>query len=191
MKEIVNPIALRALENALRAARSGPKPRKKTDSRTADKFVIRGYAELFAEMSGIGLHHGRSANSEMVAAVLEALSGHERANATLRILKAHLGGEISERVLAEVPDFDLKKCKKPGKFIVRFPSQIREKVRDGVKRAASSGAGDRLSSMNKWFLEALVAWVNIQRQQYALLSAAIALEKDLVGYEGLKTGGIL
>jgi hypothetical protein len=37
--------------------------------------------------------------------------------------------------------------------------------------------------MNTWVLKALVAWIKIQRQQFALLSAAIELEKEPAGAE--------
>lgn len=178
---ITNPIALRALENALKAARNGPAPRDKVDSRLADKFVIRGFTELFAELSGIGLHHGRSLNSEIVAGVLEAITGFVRAKHMLKILKKDLGDDMVERVLAEVPTFDLEACKTPDKFVIRFPPQIRDTVRDDVNRAIASKESDGSYSMNQWFLRVLVEWVRIQRQQYALLSASIAHEQVLLG----------
>lgn len=181
MKSIANPIAHRALEKALQAARNRPRPRTKTDSRTADKFIVRGYEELFTELAGIGLHQGRSANSEMVAAVLEALAGYERSNAMLRILKGHLGEALAQCVLAEVPNFDLQLCREPDSFVIRFPAQVRDTVRDGVRHAAKNKTGGRQHSMNKWLLEALVVWFKIQRQQFALLSAAIEHEKEMLG----------
>jgi hypothetical protein len=179
---ITNPIALRALENALKAARSGPAPRQKVDSRIADKFVVRGFSELFAELSGIGLHHGRSANSEMVAGILEGITGFVRANHMLKILKKDLGDDMAQRVLAEVPTFDLEACKTPDKFVIRFPPKIRDTVRDDVQRAIASKEGGGPNSMNQWLLKVLVEWVRIQRQHYALLSASIAHERELLGF---------
>jgi hypothetical protein len=179
---ITNPIALRALENALKAARSGPAPRQKVDSRIADKFVVRGFSELFAELSGIGLHHGRSANSEMVAGILEGITGFVRANHMLKILKKDLGDDMAQRVLAEVPTFDLEACKTPDKFVIRFPPQIRDTVRDDVQRAIASKVSGGPHSMNQWLLKVLVEWVRIQRQHYALLSASIAHERELLGF---------
>lgn len=179
---ITNPIALRALENALKAARSGPAPRQKVDSRIADKFVVRGFTELFAELSGIGMHHGRSANSEMVAGVLESITGFVRANHMLKILKKDLGDDLAQRVLAEVPTFDLEACKTPDKFVIRFPPKIRDSVRDDVQRAIASKEGGGPNSMNQWLLKVLVEWVRIQRQHYALLSASIAHERELLGF---------
>lgn len=178
MTQIVNPIALRALEKALHAARRGPEPRKKVSSRVADKFVIRGFKELFSELAAIGQHHGRSANSEMVAAVLEELAGHERASALIRILHANLGLEVGQMVLETVPTFQLEACIEKDRFVIRLPPQVRERVRDGVRQALQSNDGMPRKSMNDWVLQALVTWVRYQRQQFALLSAAISLEQS-------------
>jgi hypothetical protein len=179
---ITNPIALRALEDALKAARSGPAPRQKVDSRIADKFVVRGFAELFAELSGIGLHHGRSGNSEMVAGVLEGITGFVRKKHELKVLKRDLGEDMAQRVLAEVPTFDLEACKTPDKFVIRFPPQIRDTVRDDVQRIVDNKVSGGPHSMNQWHLNVLVEWVILQRQHYALLSASIAHERELLGF---------
>lgn len=180
---ITNPIGLRALEKALQAARARPKPRKKYDSRTADKFVLRGYTELFAELSGVGKYNGRSTNSEIVAGVLESLTGFLRAKTLLRILKSNLGEDVSQRILAEVPTFDLHECKSLDKFVIRFPPEVRNTIRDDVRSAASREVTGNSHSMNQWILKALVEWVKIQRQYYALLSATIAHERVMLGFE--------
>ncbi len=198
MKPIESPIALRAFERAFHASRVPPKPRKKTNSRTADKFVIRGYVELFEEMAAIGVHQGRSTNSEVVAAILEALSGFERSSTLQRVLIANLGETLSARVLADVPNFDLGVCTEPHDFVVRFPDSVRDSVREDVTRMSDifqnqqsestqitvhTGVKRNERSMNTWLLKALVAWIKIQRQQFALLSAAIELEKQQLGHE--------
>ena len=182
MNSIVNPIAQRAYERALQAARTPPRTQQITNSRTADKFVIRGFDELFSELSGIGKHQGRSANSETVAAILEALSGYQRSDCLTRILKANIGEDLAQQVLAEVPNFDLKVCKVRRKFVIRFPDTVRDTVRKGLDDLASTVGGPQ-QSMNTWLLNALVAWVKIQRQQYALLNAALALDTDRLGSE--------
>lgn len=179
VKTLTNPIAVAALNRAISAARNGPAPRPSYNSRTADKFVIRGYVELFSELAGIGKHQGRSMNSEAVAAILEALAGQRRNTAMLNILKTHLGQDLSERVLAEVPDFDLSKCKTPRKFVIRLPESARALIRDGVIEAIAE-SGDKSTSMNTWLLNALVEWIKSQRQQYALLMASIAMEQALL-----------
>lgn len=179
---ITSPIALRALEKALKAARGGPAPRQKVDSRIADKFVVRGFAELFTELAGIGLHHGRSGNSEMVAGILEGITGFVRKKHEVKLLKKDLGHDMSLRVLAEVPTFDLSACKTPDKFVIRFPPMIRDTVRDDVQRVADNKVSDGPNSMNQWLLKVLVEWVILQRQHYALLSASIAHERELLEF---------
>ena len=172
----MNPIAVAALNKALRNVRAGPKRRPRYSSRTADKFVIRGFEELFEELKGIGHHQGRSMNSEAIAAILDALDGHVRSRMQVKILKSHLGEGVSDRVLAEVPDFDLSACSAPDSFVVRLPPSVRDVIRDGVKSATSGKV-----TMKDWMLEALVDWINIQRQEYALLTAAIAMEPNRLG----------
>ncbi len=180
MSSLMNPIAIAALNRAVAAARKSPTPRPKYNSRTADKFVIRGYAELFAELDAIGKHQGRSMNSEAVAAILEALAGQRRNAALTGILKAHIGAEVASRVLAEVPDFDLTKCSTPRNFVLRLPPSVRDTIREGVTNAVAVKGGSG-GSMNSWVLDALVEWVNSQRQQYALLMASIALVQVAIG----------
>lgn len=178
MNAVTNPIALAALNRALSAARTGPAPRPKYSSRTADKFVIRGFAELFEELGGIGLHQGRSKNSEMVAAILEALGGNRRMITVLKALRANLGSELADKVLAEVPDFLLEECKITDQFVIRFPPSVRDTIRDGVSSAISA-KGATVTSMNRWVLNALEQWINLQRQQYALLTATIAMDQAM------------
>lgn len=180
MKSISNPIAQQAYAKALRASRKAPTPRKKTLSTTADKFVIRGFVELFHEMAAIGIYQGRSANSETVAAILEAIDGYTRSDGLTKILKRNLGDELAENVLDEVPTFDLSLCETRKKFVVRFPDEIRDRVRDDLKALAKKKVGSRQLSMNTWLLNALVRWIKIQRQQYALLSACIAFEQSFL-----------
>ena len=183
MNAVLSPLAQQAMDRALQASRIPPRPRPKGYSRIADKFVVRGHAELFSEIAAIGRHHGRSINSEMVAAVMEALSGHVRSKALLRILASNLGDSFAERVLADVSCFDLAECQEPAKFNVRFPPEVRDTVRQGVQKVLVRRTPGHPQSMNAWFLDALVAWVRIQRQQYALLSAAIELEYHQAGNE--------
>jgi hypothetical protein len=174
MSSINNPIALAALQRARRAVKMAPTPRPKGHSRTADKFVIRGYTEMYIELDGIGRHQGRSRNSEIQSAVLEALGGWKRTTAQLNILVQHLGKSVSRALLAEIPDFDTDECTTKDKFVLRFPPKVRDMVRDGV---ASKNLD--AENMNDWFLITLVRWIDVQRKLYALLSAAIAMDPDL------------
>lgn len=100
--EAFEPCRPSSLRKALTKVRAGPRPRPRFSSRTADKFVIRGYVELFEELKGIGLHQGRSMNSEAVAAILDSLEGNLRSTARVRVLQAHLGRRLSAEVMAEV-----------------------------------------------------------------------------------------
>lgn len=174
MKSLLSPIALRAYKNALRASQAAPKPRLKADSRTADKFVVRGFRELFNEIKSIGLHQGRSSNSEMVAAVLGALSGFEREKEIILTLKERLGESLAGEIIKKVPSFDIKLCSDDDRFTIRFPPEVRETVRNGVLGDENEAA---TGTMNAWFLNTLVAWVDIQSQQYALVSASMSLRK--------------
>lgn len=171
---LLNPIGHRAFEQALQSGRGWPAPRPKADSRIADKFVLRGFSELFSELASIGAYHGRSTNSEMIAGVLEAITGFERANAMLRIFKRNLGEEMTDRVLADVPTLNLSECKQPDRFVIRFPPDVRDTIRDDVQRILKTEEDGGPFSMNQWLLNVLVVWVGIQHQLYALLNAEIA-----------------
>lgn len=186
MNAVTNPIARAALKEAQSAAKlpsrqSRPIPtRERGNSRTADKFVVRGYVELMAEFTGISDYEGRSTNGEVVAAILDALGGHQRTYYTLHVLKAHLGHEKADRILSEVPDFDLSLCKLKKKSVIRFPDQVRDKIRDGAQRAAQIKKSKTSETMNKFVLDAMVAWVVYQRQHYALLTAIIEMDQLLI-----------
>lgn len=134
--------------------------------------------ELFEELKGIGLHQGRSMNSEAVAAILDSLEGNIRSTARVRVLQAQLGKKLSAEVMAEVGDFDLSVCVTPKKFVVRLPPSVRDIIRDGVNKATTGDGG--VVFMRDWVLEALVKWVNNQRQEFALLTTIIEVDKSLL-----------
>ncbi|MCF5371241.1 DNA-binding protein [Pseudomonas syringae] len=186
MNAVTNPIARAALKEAQFAVnilnrKSRPTPtRERGHSSTADKFVVRGYVELMAELTGISDHEGRSTNGEVVAAILDALGGHQRSFYTLHVLKSHLGHEKADRILSEVPDFDLSLCRLKKKTPIRLPNQVRDKIRDGVQRAAEINKRETPETMNKFVLDAMVAWVVYQRQHYALLTAVIEMDQLLI-----------
>lgn len=179
MAKELSPIALETLNRHLGVIKHGPALPKKTNSRTADKFVIRGNERLFAELTGLALLQGRSRNSEIAAAIMEGLGAFERSTTINNAIMKSLGPQISQKLLDEVPDFDGGWVENDCKKVVRFPDEVRDRVRDGVNQACREG-GVGLT-MNSWCFKVLVRWVNIQRQQYALLSAEIALNKALAG----------
>lgn len=167
----------RALQRGKLAAQAKPVIRPATNSRTADKFVCRGFPELWEEMKAIGKHQGRSLNSECVAAVLDKLSNHARSKALLAITMRQLGPKAQE-ILDGIETLKPKPTNRnENKFVIRFPDSVRDTVRDGVKEMFGV-------SMNTWYILCFIDWVNIQRRQYALLSAAMAMDHTLVEKEG-------
>lgn len=62
--------------------------------------------------------------------------------------------------------------------MVRLPPSVRDIIRDGVKKVTSREGGK--ISMRDWVLEALVKWVNSQRQEFALLTTIIEVDKSLL-----------
>lgn len=73
MANELSSIAMAALNRHLGIVKRGPVLPKRVDSRTADKFVIRGNEQLFSELAGLALLQGRSRNSEIAAAIVEGL----------------------------------------------------------------------------------------------------------------------
>lgn len=179
MKAPSHPIALAAFKKALKSASKGPAPKPEYNSRNADKFVIRGYEEIFVELTAIGRHQGRSTNSEVVAGILESLAEIKRSVAEINIIKTKLGEDVAGRVLAEIPEFDIEKCKTPREYNVRLPPSIRDTVRKDVEKAVEHEDGGA-KTMNAWMLNALVDWIRLQRQHYALLTAAIIMDQTLL-----------
>lgn len=172
MPAVTNPIALACLIKARQPAR---KSHEVYDSRTADKFVIRGYEELFSALSEIGKQQGRSINSECIAAITDALGMHKSSTVMLRMLKAHFEQAMVDQIFIDLPVFELSMCKNPSKFIIRLPEHVRATIRDGVVDAVASQR-QASTSMNQWVLRALVSWVNYQRKHFALHAAAMALD---------------
>ncbi|NVL48697.1 DNA-binding protein [Pseudomonas syringae pv. actinidiae] len=176
MNQLTTVPASSALTRAAVAGARTPRTRKTTgSSRTADKFLIRGFAELFDEVGCIGLDHGRSANAEVVLAILDALSGQKKSASEVRILRFYLGEDVANQVLSEIPQFTLDSCKEEKRFVVRFPPAVRDKIREGVRAVEEDTF--KAPNMNEWVLKALADWVNVQRQHHALLSAAVAMDQ--------------
>lgn len=182
MKQITNPIAIAALNRVGGSIDTDSAPHTTYNSRNADKYVLRGFDELFNELETIARRQYRSMNSEAIAAIMEAFDGYRTSNATLSILEKHLGFQLYEAVLGEVPDFDLSICTKEKKFVIRFPPSVRDMIRDAVSEAHKQQVSK--TSMNAWMLNALARWINYQHKHYALLSASITMEQRMLSKAG-------
>jgi len=174
MTELHNRIALAALERA-RNQRMGKLPRKVINSRTADKFVIRGYVEIFDALSQIGKHHGRSQNSEVVAAILESLQGYRRSSLLIDALVMKVGDKANAEIEGSYQKLDPALFKTPHKFSVRLPPNIRDTIREDIALAIEAEQHKSLS-MNQWLVDAMVEWVNVQRRTNALIEYSLGLD---------------
>lgn len=168
MTTVNQPTALMALSKTEgRGTVSAARPKPVYSSRTAEKFVLRGYQELFHELSDLGKRQGRSMNSEAVEAVLDAMGQHKRSSLVVKMISGHLGEEVAQSVLARVEALDPAAFKIPDKFNIRLPQNVREVIKEGLDSR----------SMNSWFLDAMYAWVRTQRQINALMDAALELNR--------------
>lgn len=172
MREVLNPIALRALA----AARASMPQRPIYRSRTADKFVIRASTELLKAMTELGKVQGRSANSEIICAVLESLEGRRKANVTRKVYVAYLGEEMVAHLMGDVAFFNEDHIRGEAKSVIRLPDGIRGAVAREVDRQRSEGG--ELRSMQLWVLDALVWWINTQRANYAMLGACVSMDAE-------------
>jgi Arc-like DNA binding domain len=177
-----NPIAQQALANA----RTPQQPRPTYSSRTADKYVIRSSRALIDAVTSLGKVHGRSANSEVVAAVMESLAGRQRTIATRNILVARLGQPLADQVLASVKRVGIEPVKQPrfgDQVVIRLPDGVRMSIAEAVAR--SKRETGRFPSMLAYVNAAIVFWINIQRECDALLSACMAMDESLSLLSGL------
>lgn len=168
-----NPKALEALNNA----RGILKPRPEFNSRTADKFVIRTSRVLLDAVLVLGRLRGRSQNAEMVEALITSLAGRQRAIATRNIYVEKLGPTMAAVVLATVERVDVDERKGKEKANIRLPDGVRSAVADVVDRSKKDT--ERFSTMNAFITDALVFWINNQRECNALLSACIDQDESL------------
>lgn len=168
-----NPIG----QEALNTARGIPQPRAQFNSRTADKFVIRTSRVLLDAVLAMGRIRGRSGNSEVVEALAASLAGRQRAIATRNIYAAQLGPTMAAAVLDTVERVALEQCRGKDKSNIRLPDGLRSQVADAVERSKKETV--RFNSMNAYITDALVFWINNQRERSALLSACIDQDESL------------
>lgn len=172
MSAVVMNIDHATRTRAIEAARWLPRGADTQSSRSADKFVIRGYEELFAEIERLAVLQLRSKNSEVNMAIMDSINDRIHSSATLSGLRSYLGEELSDEVLAAVPEFVMSSTihRHDDKFVIRFPDEVRPAM---TQASVDEGSG----SMIAWIRQTLAYWINAQRQQHALL-AAIAVIKE-------------
>lgn len=182
-----NSIAQQALTNA----RAQRQPRPKYNSRTADKYVIRTSRSLIDAVSELGKVHGRSGNSEFVAAVMESLAGRQRTIAMRNILIARLGQPLANQVLENVERVASEPVKQPrygDHVVLRLPDGVRMAISEVVARSKKETG--RFPSMLAYVNAAVVFWINIQRECDALLSACMTIDESLTQLSGLDGLGL-
>lgn len=168
--KLANPIALTALKLAMKNNLARPA----SSSSTADKFVVCTSKEIIAAMATLGELHGRSKNSEITCAVIESLAGRRQATTALKVLSAYLGSDASTKAILQVQQFDKAPSRGEMKTVIRLPDGIRFRVAEAV--AQSVAAGGPIRSMNSWFIDAIIWWINNQNETYALFSACVDLD---------------
>jgi hypothetical protein len=172
MNAVVTNIDHAIRTKAVEAARWLPRGADTESSRLADKFVIRGYEELFAEIERLADLQLRSKNSEVNMAIMDSINGRVQSSATLSGLCAYLGEELSAEVLAVVPEFVMCEATHThyDKFVIRFPDEVRPAM---TQASIDEGSG----SMIAWIRQTLTYWINAQRQQHALLAAITVIKE--------------
>jgi predicted HicB family RNase H-like nuclease len=171
MKRVSSKIALDALEVARRIYPS----RRVSQSATADKFVVRTTEEIREVMGNLGKHQGRSANAEIVCAIMESIAGRQSASTERKALLQYLGPERSKQVLAGTQPFNSATSRGVSKKVIRLPDGVRNGIADAASRSITE-ADAQLTSMNTWVVDALVWWINTKTETYALLDACVKMD---------------
>lgn len=166
MNQLLGSVASSALNKVI----SNPARQTGTNSRNADKFVIRSSRTLFDEIAAIGANNIRSLNSEMVESVLDSLSDNKRSKVLIHALANALGKTKSDEIIRALPVFKLEDEDKNDISVIRFPDSIRA----AVATAAKEMPGGNIT-MNDWIIGALIQRVNTSRQINALMAASIAI----------------
>lgn len=170
MNEAVKSTDPAVLNFAIEQAKWLPHGPEKDSSRIADKFAVRAHADVLTEMGRIASLKFRSMNSEFVVAIMDSINHRMRSSAELASLIDYLGKDVSNRVLAVVPEFTFRnanlhlKASEQDKFVVRFPVETRTVL---LQTADLNGC-----SMIEWTIDALHYWINVQRKCHALTTVA-------------------
>ncbi len=131
-------------------------------------------------MSALGDLHRRSANAEITAAIVESLGDRKRASAIRRSFVRQLGLIESAVVLSKVAVFAVEVHTPERRDAIRLPDGVRASVTEAADLAsAESGV---LITMNDWILDAVLWWINNQRECTALLDAIVAKDDVQEGH---------
>jgi len=161
---------------------AAPTPRPVYNSRTAEKFVLRISKEIKGAIEALGTLHGRSANSEIVFALKSSLEGRQEVTTDINSRMAYLGPERAALTLQQVVRLEARAAIGTSKKVARLPDGVRDGITDMVERSVAEGGN--LRSMNSWCLDALVWWINNQRESHALLQACVELDQERAQVRG-------
>ncbi|WP_241824448.1 MULTISPECIES: hypothetical protein [Pseudomonas] len=96
--------------------------------------------------------------------------------ATNNALKAYLGPERTAMAVKQAKELTKTKARGLSKKVIRLPDGARDGVAKVVEQSIADGGP--FGSMNTWFVDALVWWINIQRESHSLLLAAVELDQE-------------
>jgi hypothetical protein len=122
----------------------------------------------------LGEQNRRSANAEVIAATVESLNGRKRANAIRRAFVNQLGESQAALVLSAVEPFVMDDSPPIERDAHRFPDGVRASVSQAAKRLSAERG--TVITMNAWIVDAVIWWINNQRECCALLNAVVQLE---------------
>lgn len=168
MNAVRQKVDPKILDRIAERARWLPEALDRDNSREADKFVIRYYAEVSEELERLASLGLRSKNAEVCCALMDSIHYRHKSRTILHSLIHYLGDEVSTRVLELVPEFRYADCRQEDKFVVRFPTELRSAI---ARAAQDSDNGD--TTMIGWVRATLLYWINAQRQIHALQDAVV------------------
>lgn len=147
------------------------KCRRVSGSRNADKFILNSSAEAVLALDEIAAHNSRSMNSEFIIAFTEALEGGDKAELSRDLYVAQLGVARASSVLLKVGHVDLPMMSGENRSAIRLPPGVRAKITETAR--------NEKVSMATWMLKAMFWWINLQRDTHALLTACVAIRKEV------------
>lgn len=134
-----------------------------------NKFVLRSNTRLMAEVSDLARRHRRSTNSEVCLAVRALLDPLQSPTALYCRALIHQLGDRSVAALAQSARIELEDAKYPavGPERERLGLQTVLRLEPGMREQLLSMKAE--GSCNTLILQALVGWLNSQRELEALV----------------------